>query len=67
MLSYTIITSSYRDRREDISYIRRVVFIEEQSVPQDLEIDGRDDRCLHALALDGERPVGTACPLRLCG
>ena len=35
------------------------MFIEEQSVPPDLEIDGRDDRCLHALAMDGERPVGT--------
>ena len=50
-------------RTEDLKSchaLRRAVFIEEQEVPEDLEIDGLDDTALHLLAtLDG-RPVGTA-------
>ncbi len=42
------------------SDIRRVVFIDEQQVPQEEEWDGRDPACRHFLAtLDG-KPVGTA-------
>lgn len=42
------------------SHIRRVVFIDEQQVPQDEEWDGQDPACHHLLAyLDGN-PVGTA-------
>lgn len=40
--------------------LRRAVFIEEQAVPEALEVDGLDGEALHLLArLDG-RPVGTA-------
>lgn len=40
--------------------IRRAVFIEEQAVPEELEVDGLDGEATHLLAtLDG-RPVGTA-------
>jgi ElaA protein len=40
--------------------IRRVVFIEEQAVPEDLEVDGLDPEALHLLATLDDRPVGTA-------
>lgn len=40
--------------------IRRAVFIEEQAVPEALEIDGLDGRAIHLLARAGGRPVGTA-------
>jgi predicted GNAT family N-acyltransferase len=40
--------------------IRREVFVVEQGVPLDEEIDGRDARCLHLLALAGDEAVGTA-------
>lgn len=40
--------------------IRQAVFIDEQNVPEALERDGRDDECLHFLALDGDRAVATA-------
>lgn len=41
--------------------VRREVFIDEQNVPESLEIDGLDGECVHALAFDLEtRPVGTA-------
>ncbi|WP_435103714.1 GNAT family N-acetyltransferase [Arhodomonas sp. AD133] len=36
--------------------LRAAVFIEEQSVPEDLEWDGIDDECLHVVALT---PDGT--------
>lgn len=40
--------------------IRREVFVEEQGVPEGLELDGRDEEATHFLArLDGEA-VGTA-------
>lgn len=40
--------------------IRREVFVEEQGVPEDLELDGLDGEATHFLAgRDGE-PVGTA-------
>ena len=40
--------------------LRRTVFIEEQAVPEDLEVDGLDDEALHILATLNGRPVGTA-------
>ena len=50
-------------RTEDLDTclaLRRVVFIEEQAVPEDLERDEYDAAALHLLAkLDGQ-PVGTA-------
>jgi ElaA protein len=40
--------------------IRRVVFIEEQGVSTEEEVDGLDDSAIHLLAFDGVMPVGTA-------
>ncbi len=40
--------------------LRRTVFIEEQSVPEGLEIDDLDDVAVHLLARIDGRPVGTA-------
>jgi len=39
--------------------IRFTVFVEEQGVPPELEMDDHDRACLHALAYDGARVVGT--------
>ena len=39
--------------------LRRSVFVEEQGVPEDREIDGLDGEATHLLAWDGY-PVGTA-------
>jgi predicted GNAT family N-acyltransferase len=38
--------------------LRRLVFIEEQHVPEFIEKDDDDGRAFHALALIGGRPVG---------
>ena len=40
--------------------LRRVVFIQEQAVPEALEVDGLDDAARHLLALWDGMPVGTA-------
>jgi len=40
--------------------LRRVVFIEEQGVSEEDEVDGLDGDAIHLLAYDGDTPVGTA-------
>ncbi|KPQ15323.1 MAG: putative acyltransferase [Rhodobacteraceae bacterium HLUCCO18] len=40
--------------------IRRRVFIEEQEIPEAEEWDDADATCTHFLAMDGDRPAGTA-------
>jgi predicted GNAT family N-acyltransferase len=44
----------------DAHAVRRVVFIEEQDVDEDIEMDGEDDNAVHYVVYDGDRPVGTA-------
>jgi predicted GNAT family N-acyltransferase len=46
------------DRRAAFA-LRAAVFVDEQGVPPDLEIDEHDDDALHLVALDGARVVGT--------
>lgn len=49
--------------REDIAEclrLRRIVFIEEQDVPEDEEVDGDDDHCMHILARIDGKPMGAA-------
>ncbi len=38
--------------------LRRKIFIEEQGVPEQIEMDTDDAIAFHVLALDGETPVG---------
>jgi predicted GNAT family N-acyltransferase len=40
--------------------LRRAVFIDEQGVPEAIEIDGLDDSCTHFLAWVAGMPIGTA-------
>jgi len=58
--SLRIEQGDWRRLGEQASEIRRLVFIEEQAVPQEEEWDGRDDDCLHFLAWLDDQPVGTA-------
>jgi predicted GNAT family N-acyltransferase len=45
---------------EDGLSVRRAVFIDEQGVPEDREIDGRDAEATHFVAYDDGRPIGVA-------
>lgn len=51
--------ANWADDQQALRDIRHTVFVVEQNVPSDLEWDGEDERCQHAMAtLDG-RHVGT--------
>lgn len=58
--SIRIVQGDWNTLGEQASQIRRKVFIDEQQVSQDEEWDGLDPDCLHFLAYNAERPVGTA-------
>lgn len=47
--------------------LRREVFIEEQRVPAEIEVDGRDSDCVHFLATDGDGCDVGAARLRVTG
>ena len=49
----------YESNIKDISAIRYEVFVDEQNVPVDLEIDGLDGKAKHALAFIDGVPIGT--------
>ncbi len=48
------------ERLDDAISVRREVFIDEQGVPEDREIDGKDAEATHFVAYDGEKPIGVA-------
>ena len=57
----TVSTVSWSDKQAELISVRRAVFIEEQNVPESIELDGRDPDCSHVLAYDGlGNPIGTA-------
>jgi predicted GNAT family N-acyltransferase len=50
---------SWENARGEASRIRFEVFVEEQGVPRDIELDERDAHCVHALAYEHGKAVGT--------
>jgi predicted GNAT family N-acyltransferase len=46
------------EEMNSVFQVRRIVFIDEQNVPEDLEIDDLEESSTHFLAMDGERAVG---------
>ena len=50
---------SWERARDLASPIRTEVFVREQRVPSDIELDEMDARSLHAIAFEGEQPIGT--------
>ena len=49
----------WESARAEASRIRMTVFVAEQRVPAEIEMDGRDVECVHALAYVDGRAVGT--------
>jgi len=61
MDDFTVSIVSWSDRQAELTSVRRAVFIEEQNVPESIELDDRDPHCRHVLACDKSgTPVGTA-------
>jgi len=57
----TVSIVEWSEKQAEIASVRRTVFIEEQNVPESLELDGKDPDCRHVLACDKSgAPVGTA-------
>lgn len=52
--------ASWAQDRDLLCEVRLEVFVQEQQVPQSLELDGLDATAVHFLALIGDKPVGTA-------
>ena len=49
----------WRTARAEAKRIRFEVFVEEQRVPAEIELDEHDASCVHALAYSDGKPVGT--------
>ena len=58
-MNITAIICDYASNTEDICAIRYEVFVDEQNVPVDLEIDGLDGKAKHALAFVDGVPIAT--------
>lgn len=58
--SITVLLVNWEEKESDISYVRRTVFVEEQNVPLEIEMDENDPQCQHVLAYDqNNNPIGT--------
>lgn len=51
--------ATWAKHEQEIRSVRHPVFVLEQAVPEDLDFDGEDATCYHALALSGGKAVGT--------
>lgn len=49
----------YKGNEKNICKIRFEVFVDEQNVPEELEIDGLDDEAKHVLVYSDDEPIGT--------
>ncbi len=57
---FSVRVVEWRDFSAVLSRIRTVVFVGEQQVPPELEMDGRDGECVHVLAESAAgKAVGT--------
>jgi len=54
-----VVNTSFAENRELIFGIRKTVFVVEQSVPEDIELDELDPDAQHVLAFIDGVPVGT--------
>lgn len=53
------VIADYQDYVEEIRGIRKSVFIKEQNVPEDIEIDGLDSAAKHVLVFEADKAIGT--------
>ena len=58
-MNTTSIICDYESHTEDICAIRYEVFVDEQNVPEELEIDGLDGKAKHVLTFVDDLPIGT--------
>ncbi|NOQ90795.1 MAG: GNAT family N-acetyltransferase, partial [Gammaproteobacteria bacterium] len=57
---FKIKVADWKTDKSDLKHIRRLIFIEEQNVPEELEWDEFDDSSIHFLATLDEKVVAVA-------
>lgn len=58
-MNIELIVTRFADHQDELYHIRHQVFVIEQNVPAEMELDERDEHCSHVLIrLDG-KPVAT--------
>ena len=67
VMAMVILIKTWQDAELDAYSIRKRVFIEEQGVPAEMEIDEFDLNALHALAYTDSECIGTARLVTLSG
>ena len=55
----TVRIADFAADRAEICSLRFTVFVDEQRVPESIELDDRDPHCIHLLAHNDGEPVGT--------
>lgn len=55
----TVFEADYLQYKSEIRHIRNRVFVVGQKVPEDIEIDGKDEGCFHVLLTKNDEPAGT--------
>lgn len=60
IMKIRVLEADFSADRCCIEKIRICVFVAEQGVPESMEMDDRDSRCLHFLAFEADKAVGTA-------
>ncbi|MCP3968650.1 MAG: GNAT family N-acetyltransferase [Lentisphaerae bacterium] len=55
-----LIVTDFESMQKEIEGIRTEVFVIEQNVPVELEMDGFDKDCVHVVVFDEKEPVATA-------
>ncbi|MBE9567929.1 MAG: GNAT family N-acetyltransferase [Proteobacteria bacterium] len=58
--NFSIEVTDWSTDRNELSQIRRQVFIEEQDVPEDLEWDELDESSTHFIVTDHKKPIACA-------
>ena len=59
MITTEIIVGKYEDLKTECNLIRYEVFVQEQNVPENIEIDERDEVCTHLILRINNNPIGT--------
>ena len=58
-MSVRVLTGGWATLREPATRVRTEVFVREQGIPAELELDERDAECLHCVAWIDDEPVAT--------
>lgn len=58
-MNLKIIVGNYEELKNKCNFIRYTVFVREQNVPENLELDQRDPFCTHLILELKHNPIGT--------